>query len=262
MEKLPSFDQLATFISREMKMTHFCYQPVMLRVLLDNSGFAKVEEIATALLVNCDGNSLKKYKYIVNQHPGNTLMKRKIVEPIRDGRKIIGYRLLTDFDSLSKNQIEHLVELCELREDERRPGDIIEFSKERAESQSEGKRTCDFCGIDPRRVMSESDYCFAVRDAFPVTPLHTLVIPKRHVPCYFDLHQPELNAIHRMLDEQRSEIWRKDKTVSSFNLGVNDGEHAGQTIFHAHVHLIPRREGDVAKPRGGVRGVIPEKRDY
>ena len=97
---------------------------------------------------------------------------------------------------------------------------------------------------------------------FPVTELHTLIIPKRHAADYFDLYQPELNAIHQMLTEQRQVILDVDATVLRFNVGVNSGSDAGQTIFHAHIHLIPRREGDVVDPRGGVRGVIPIRQGY
>ena len=119
-----------------------------------------------------------------------------------------------------------------------------------------------FCEIPSERVIAENELCYAIRDGFPVTPLHSLIIPKRHVSDYFDLFQPELNAIHRMLNDLRSDIQRDDPEVTGFNVGINAGESAGQTIFHCHVHLIPRRDGDVSNPRGGVRGVIPDKQVY
>jgi diadenosine tetraphosphate (Ap4A) HIT family hydrolase len=112
------------------------------------------------------------------------------------------------------------------------------------------------------RIVAENNLCVAIRDAFPVTPLHTLIIAKRHVADYFDLYQPELNAIHSLLAEQREIIRSEDASVTSFNLGINAGADAGQTIFHVHFHLIPRRTGDGEQPRGGVRGVIPEKQAY
>ena len=118
------------------------------------------------------------------------------------------------------------------------------------------------CDIGPERVVAENELCYTIRDRFPVTPLHTLVMPKRHVADYFDLYQPELNAIQRMLVEQRVEILRQDQSVTGFNVGINAGADAGQTIFHVHVHLIPRRKGDAPDPRGGVRGVIPAKQNY
>jgi len=103
---------------------------------------------------------------------------------------------------------------------------------------------------------------YVVRDAYPVTPHHTLIIAKRHVWTYFELYQPELNAVNYLLREMREEILREDETVTGFNVGMNNGESAGQTVQHCHVHLIPRRQGDIDNPCGGVRGVIPDKRIY
>lgn len=103
---------------------------------------------------------------------------------------------------------------------------------------------------------------FAIRDGFPVTPLHTLVIPKRHVRDYFGLTKEEILAADEMLHKLRQTIQEEDGSVSGFNIGINAGEVAGQTIFHCHIHLIPRREGDVENPRGGVRHLIPGKGFY
>lgn len=92
--------------------------------------------------------------------------------------------------------------------------------------------------------------------------MHTLVIPKRHVGTYFELFSSERRAIDQLLDSQRSEITSEDRSVEGFNIGINSGEVAGQTVMHCHVHLIPRRRGDVAHPRGGIRHVIPGKGTY
>jgi ATP adenylyltransferase len=121
---------------------------------------------------------------------------------------------------------------------------------------------CLFCHIAPGRVIAQNDLAYAIRDGFPVTPLHTLVIPKRHVADYFGLETQELVAIDRLLRQSRAEILAQDPGVTGFNVGVNVGAVAGQTIFHCHVHLIPRRAGDVKNPRGGVRHVIPGKGFY
>ena len=99
-------------------------------------------------------------------------------------------------------------------------------------------------------------------DGFPVTELHTLIVPKRHMASYFELGQAEINACNRLLGEMKAHIESIDKTVSGSNIGVNNAEDAGQTIFHCHIHLIPRRPGDVADPRGGVRHIIPGKGFY
>lgn len=121
---------------------------------------------------------------------------------------------------------------------------------------------CIFCQLGAERIIAKNELCLATRDAYPVTKLHTLVIPKRHVADYFDLYQPERIAIDQMLQDQRKAILELDSSVSGFNVGVNAGKSAGQTLFHVHVHLIPRRDGDVDEPRGGVRGVIPSKQTY
>jgi diadenosine tetraphosphate (Ap4A) HIT family hydrolase len=112
------------------------------------------------------------------------------------------------------------------------------------------------------RIIGENRLSVAIRDGHPVTGLHTLVIPKRHVVDFFDLFQPERNAVLSLLDEMRLEIQKADPTVTGFNVGANAGKDAGQTVFHCHVHLIGRRSGDVADPRGGVRGVIPDRQSY
>ena len=121
---------------------------------------------------------------------------------------------------------------------------------------------CIFCEMPSERVIAENELAFAILDAFPVTEGHTLIIPKRHVSDFFSLYQPERNAMQRLLEEQRQNILNADSTVTGFNIGNNVGEDAGQTVMHCHTHLIPRRRGDVAEPRGGVRGVIAEKQNY
>ena len=121
---------------------------------------------------------------------------------------------------------------------------------------------CIFCDRSAVREVERNELAVAFRDAFPVTPLHTLVIPHRHVADYFSLHQAEVTAINRLLQSQRTQLMELDCSIEGFNVGINCGETAGQTIFHAHVHLIPRRIGDVEHPRGGIRHVIPGKGSY
>lgn len=121
---------------------------------------------------------------------------------------------------------------------------------------------CVFCNLGAGRILAENELCFAIRDGYPVTEGHTLVIPKRHVADYFDLYQPERNAIEQMLHKQREQLLSDDSSITGFNVGANSGASAGQTVFHVHMHLIPRRIGDVDNPRGGVRGVIPSKQQY
>ncbi len=102
----------------------------------------------------------------------------------------------------------------------------------------------------------------AIKDAYPVTKGHLLVIPKRHAPEYFDLSENERRDVDRLLKYLKQKMCEKDPFITGYNIGVNNGESAGQTIFHVHFHLIPRRNGDTENPRGGVRGVIPGRRNY
>ena len=111
-------------------------------------------------------------------------------------------------------------------------------------------------------MIASNVHCCAVRDDYPVTELHTLIIPHRHFFDFFELSQPELEAVFALLEQIKSNIETLDSSVTGFNVGVNSGKDAGQTIFHCHIHLIPRRKGDMDDPRGGVRGVIPEKQQY
>jgi ATP adenylyltransferase len=121
---------------------------------------------------------------------------------------------------------------------------------------------CVFCTMNQEQIVARNSLAYAVRDTSPVTPLHALILPNRHVADYFELDADEKHAIDNLLEETRRDILMRDPTVAGFNIGINVGAAAGQTIFHCHVHLIPRRPGDVANPRGGVRAVIPGKADY
>lgn len=128
-------------------------------------------------------------------------------------------------------------------------------------TRAERKSGCPFCEIPSARRISENELAYVVRDARPVTPMHSLVIPKRHVSSYFDLSRSEIDAIHSLLFEQKESLERSDASIGGFNVGVNCGGPAGQTVFHCHIHLIPRRTGDVPSDhRGGVRHVIPHAR--
>ncbi|MFL2851827.1 MAG: HIT family protein [Candidatus Pelagibacter sp.] len=121
---------------------------------------------------------------------------------------------------------------------------------------------CLFCNIKESGVAHENDLAYVSYDSYPVSKDHCLIIPKRHIKDYFDLSQKELIACDELIKIVRSEIITKDYLVSGFNIGTNIGKASGQSIFHCHIHLIPRREGDIENPQGGVRSVIPNKQHY
>jgi diadenosine tetraphosphate (Ap4A) HIT family hydrolase/5-methylcytosine-specific restriction endonuclease McrA len=325
-----TFETLTDFLSKRMRMSHI-YQPLMLKVLIVNGGWASIRDIASAFLSH-DESQIDYYAEITKRMPGRVLASHGLVE--REGN---GFRLVADVESLTREQREALVtqcddalanyrerrgkriydhrraalgdisgtdryevlkragfrcELCGVSADERslevdhilprRHGgtddrsnlqalcyrcnankgarDATDFRevRERMTARQEG---CLFCHSERERV-AENELAFAIRDGFPVTPLHTLIIPRRHAPTYFDMFEPERRAINLLLDQVRADILGADKTVEGFNIGMNCGEVAGQTVMHCHVHLIPRREGDVPEPRGGVRGVIPGRASY
>jgi diadenosine tetraphosphate (Ap4A) HIT family hydrolase len=132
--------------------------------------------------------------------------------------------------------------------------------------EEDGQKTylpvCPFCSRDSiGDVLAENSLALAFYDRFPVSPGHTLIIPKRHVASFFDLETEEYNQI-RELGMQCRELVQQQFHPDGFNIGVNVGKSAGQSVFHCHIHLIPRYLGDVANPRGGVRGVIPAKQNY
>lgn len=125
----------------------------------------------------------------------------------------------------------------------------------------ESQKQCIFCNLASERIIAENELCLAIRDGFPVSEGHSLIIPKRHVADYFDLTSDEIAAMQAMMKESKCQL---DNTLhpDGYNVGVNVNAAAGQTVFHVHMHLIPRYIGDVENPKGGVRGVIPGKQKY
>ena len=121
---------------------------------------------------------------------------------------------------------------------------------------------CLFCNIEKSGCAYENELAYASYDSYPVTEHHCLIIPKRHIKDYFDLSNEELLACNDLVQIVKKEIIKKDPSVKGFNLGTNIGKVSGQSILHCHLHLIPRRKGDVDNPQGGIRSVIPNKQHY
>ena len=121
---------------------------------------------------------------------------------------------------------------------------------------------CLFCNINESGLVKENELAYASYDSYPVSEMHCLIIPKRHVNNYFDLTNKEVIACNDLIKDIKKEIEVKDSSVKGFNIGTNSGKVSGQSILHCHIHLIPRRVGDVENPQGGVRSVIPLKQHY
>lgn len=122
--------------------------------------------------------------------------------------------------------------------------------------------TCPFCHLDSNRtVILETDLFFAIHDVYPVSPGHVLVIPKRHCDSFFDLNSIEQNDALLLVNKVKVYL-DMNFHPDGYNIGINIGVAAGQTIPHVHIHVIPRYNGDMPDPKGGVRGVIPEKQKY
>ena len=120
---------------------------------------------------------------------------------------------------------------------------------------------CTFCSLPLARIRGENDLAVWIRDAFPVSPGHSLIIPKRHIGSFFDATEEERSALMALV-EQAKEAAGTEFGPDGYNIGINDGQAAGQTVPHLHIHLIPRFKGDQPDPRGGVRWLFPAKANY
>ena len=326
-----TYKKLNDFISKDMRMSHI-YQPLMLIELLKNNGTSTITNVAKALLLK-DVSQIEYYENITKNMVGKVLTNnRKITTKDKNS-----YSLL-DYDKLSEQEIENLINLCIEKASDytnKRGDDIWSHRKKskgyisgstRYEVLKNAKFHCQLCGISaekkalevdhivPRtlggkdemynfqalcyscnamkgdrdntdfrniiedynyrvddcpfcesikeRIIDQNDLCYVVRDQYPVTELHSLIIPKRHVEDPFDLYLPEQNSVNILIKKQKEIILKADKTVEGFNVGFNSGIVAGQTVMHCHIHLIPRRKGDIVDPKGGIRGVIPSKKAY
>lgn len=134
------------------------------------------------------------------------------------------------------------------------------MSEEKQEKKRDPNNPCLFCK-DPRGVSLNNELAYSARDSYAVSPGHTLIIPRRHVASFFDLTSDEINACMALVNEERKAL-DKEFQPDGYNIGVNVGQAAGQSILHAHIHMIPRYKGDVENPQGGVRHVLPKKAHY
>jgi len=122
--------------------------------------------------------------------------------------------------------------------------------------------SCPFCISDDSQVLMSNEHAVALLDGFPVTPGHSLIVPKRHICSFFEATKEEQAALFDLLAQRRQQLLLADPCPDAFNIGINDGAAAGQTVMHMHIHLIPRYAGDTEDPRGGVRWIMPETAPY
>ena len=134
------------------------------------------------------------------------------------------------------------------------------MSEEKQQKKRDPNDPCLFCK-DPRGVSLERELAYSARDSYAVSPGHTLVIPRRHVASFFELTPEEISACMELITEEHKRLDEEFKP-DGYNIGVNIGPEAGHSIFHVHIHVIPRYKGDVENPQGGVRHVIPKKGHY
>ena len=156
--------------------------------------------------------------------------------------------------------IENLQALCYTCNSQKRDLDDTDFRNWK-NLYEYSEKDCAFCNLE-MSTSNQNMFAFSIDDKYPVTKNHKLIIPRRHVNSFFELGNAEYKGVLELLKKEKEELSRKDKTISAFNVGINDGKDSGQTIVHCHIHLIPRRKDDVNDPTGGVRGIFPEKRKY
>ena len=122
-------------------------------------------------------------------------------------------------------------------------------------------KSCPFCALPQERIIDSNDLALVIRDGYPVSPGHTLVIPKRHIGSWFEITPEEQGAMLDLLGRAKA-VLEEEFKPDGYNIGINDGPTAGQTVPHLHMHLIPRYKDDLEEPRGGVRWIIPGKAKY
>ena len=121
--------------------------------------------------------------------------------------------------------------------------------------------SCPFCHLPKDRLIDEDRHFMVIRDGFPISPAHTLIIPKRHIQSFFELSEDERGSLFSILEAAKRQL-EDECQPDAFNIGINDGPEAGQTVPHLHIHLIPRYKGDMEDPRGGVRWIMHDKARY
>jgi len=236
--------------------------------LVERAEIKKICESKIQEYVIARGLGIWDYR-LLDESPVSDLLRYRILKEARGRCALCGAtkdERPLDIDHIiprskgGKTVYENLQVLCSKCNRSKREKDDTDF-RNIIESVADPK--CPFCNKDKdSRVVIEGDYAYAMLDKYPVTEGHTLIIPKRHFSDYFSITANENNAVFDLIRIRQKTLLDNDSGIKGFNVGINSGQVAGQTIPHCHIHLIPRRKGDYENPRGGVRGVIPHKMRY
>lgn len=240
------FDELRNFIINKRRPVN-TDQPLLIKNLAESGGSATIRQLAITCMQNDEDQLLSYEKRLMDTSLGY-LASHGVI-------KKEGNLVSLEAGELTREEKAEIETLCE-----QKMRDAADFQ---GATDQNFDRNCVFCNkLKAGDIILENDYSFAVLDRHPVTDGHTLVIPKRHFPDYFEATRSELNAMHDLLKTRKRELTEADPTIKGFNVGSNVGKYAGQSIFHVHIHLIPRRMGDSEDPKGGIRGVIPGRMSY
>ena len=176
---------------------------------------------------------------------------------IPNEEKFLDVDHITPVNKGGETVLENLQALCYTCNSQKSDKDDTDFRDLNTIYDTRDKQ-CVFCKQE-KSAKTSNTLAFVLEDNFPVTRGHLLICPRRHTPSFFELGASEQKACLNLIDEMKTKLVENDKTITGFNVGINIGEDAGQTIFHCHIHLIPRRKGDIQNPEGGIRNIIPDK---
>ena len=251
------FAELIDYIEKRMVTNHGC-QPAMIKSLIDSGGSVPLRQLARQALLK-DDRWLAQYEDRIKAVQLPVLKKHGV---IKQEKGVIS--LATK--PLSAAEKTELIKWCDKKIQRCAAGPRIDLEGDGlwdSDTVPASIDDCRFCyGNIADRVVEELGTVIAIADGYPVTEGHLLIVPKRHIADYLQMSRRERDDADDLIRLLAGDIRQKDHEVTGFNIGANCGESAGQTIFHAHIHLIPRRDGDTPNPKGGVRGVIPGKRAY
>ena len=260
------FSELKSFLESKMKLSHI-YQPLLIKNLLECDGISTIRQMAINFLLK-DESQILYYEKVLKNMPIKVLVKHNVIT--KEGNLI-----KLKIGNLDLKQKAELIKICEEKLysyiakrgisiwDYKLLDECVVPDYSRDRTLKEYIEGCPFCeSVKASEKFIDGSYSSAIYSRFPVTEDHILVIPKRHVEDFFELKKFEVDSVFELIKISRKKLLKVDNSITGFNIGINLGKDAGQTVSHCHIHIIPRRKGEHPDPRGGVRGVIPDKMKY